>query len=144
MTTNRTYSIILASMPPGLEKKVLEWLLIALESGDHTFSREALIVKIFGYSVPHDKLNTSTEDRQIRTAIKNLIVMGYPVISNSGEGGYRLEANAEAREAYILEIESRAERLKDKARDLRKANRLEWRPVAPAEIQMSLLHEGQI
>ena len=141
MTTNKFYTLILETIPEGLEKKLLDLFLTRIESGVETYMpRKTLVYCIFGYA-PKD-INNSSEDRQVRLAIKSLVSKGFPIISNSGRGGYKLEANAEAREVYILELESRREHLKEQILALRNANILDSPPNSDDEIQLNLPLEG--
>jgi hypothetical protein len=137
MTTNKAYTVILETMPEGLEKKILNILLEKIAADDHSCaSRRDLIIEIF-HIAPPDDLSSCYEDRQIRIAIQKLIDDRYPVISNSGKGGYRLEATKSNREAYIIELESRKKRLEEKIKALLNADRLD-----EIFIQPSLLPEG--
>jgi hypothetical protein len=108
MTTSLTYKEIIRTMPPGLEKRIMEILDNHQGQADR-ISRPMLIRALFGILPKNYK--DSTEDRQMRRAIKTRHDMGYPVLSDSGEGGYWLPATVHEADAYVAELESRRDQL---------------------------------
>lgn len=132
MTTNLIYEHIVASMPPGVEKTVMTVLVSAgAVGGDHRIKRAHLVAEVF----PGDQRAWSTLDRLTRLAVESLQQQGYPVLSDSGEGGYWLAANDAEKEIYIDELESRRARLTEKILNLRKAKKLEW--IEPVRVSQS-------
>jgi biotin operon repressor len=67
----------------------------------------------------------ATVDRQVRKTIESLQSQGYPILSDSGQGGYWLGRRSEVAE-YLAEQESRINALTDKVRSLRRADKLSW------------------
>ena len=117
------YQHIVSKMPEGLGKQIMT--ILALHIGEkNRISRARLVLELFGY-IPKNNKN-STEDRQMRRAIEELIQQGYPVCSSSGKGGYYLASSKEEREVCIRELASRRECLDQRIRQLRSANKLEW------------------
>lgn len=115
--SNRVYDDLLRTMPQDLEQQVLH--VIASADG-RAVGRRELVERIFGYTPAN--LANDRHDRQIRKAIEALQLQGYPIISSSGKGGYRMANEAEIDE-YIRELEARRARLAEKIRALREAKR---------------------
>ena len=117
------YQQIVSKMPEGLGKQIMT--ILALHIGEkNRISRARLVLELFGY-IPKNSKN-STEDRQMRRTIEELVEQGYPVCSSSGKGGYYLASSKEEREVCIRELISRRECLDIRIRQLRSANKLEW------------------
>jgi len=127
MTTNQVYEKILSTTPDDLEKGLVE--ILSHHKGEkNRISRRQLITTVGNILyTSHVKVpSVSTLDRQIRRAIEELQECNFPICSDSGSGGYWLAATYAEREAYIAEIESRANKLIEKARKLRSASTTIW------------------
>ena len=77
-------------------------------------------------------------DRQNRAIIEMLQDKGYPIVASSGTAGYVLAADEATTEAYIAELVSREENLRNKIRSVRASKRWipfirEWRANKPAK-----------
>ena len=126
MTTNQIYQQIVGSQPDDLPKLVLSIVKKHIGAA-HRISRSALVSVVRTMLPASSKdLKTISLDRQIRQAIDDLQEMGYPILSDSGTGGYWMASSYKERQAYIAEIESRANKLMSKARKLRSATRTDW------------------
>lgn len=113
MATNPVYEKILATMPDGLERSLMNVLQHHV-GNDKRISRAMLVRMIFNRPWSAN----CTEDRQIREAISSL-QKTVPVLSDSGKGGYYLASSADEIKLYAEEIVSRARELEEKARWLR-------------------------
>lgn len=113
MTRTAQYEAVLNELAAGnldqLQQRVLDVLRRAYP---HGLSREQLIQQIYGYSV--DDLPGSTEDRRIRKAIEAMRLAGIPIVSTSGEPGYRLDVSDAAFAAMDAELASRENHLRDR------------------------------
>jgi hypothetical protein len=138
MTTNHIYERIIRDMPEGLDKQIISILSEGGFFDDKKASRKELIFKVFGFIDNPENLSNSTLDRQIRKAIEHLQEAGYPIISNSGAGGYSLASSRTTQAAYIAELESRRDRLDKKILALQKAERLFWAEPQSPYIQQSM------
>ena len=119
MTTNKVYEAILANIPAGLHRKVFQVMLEHVGS-EKRCRRDALIFKVFGYIPKNWK--DSKEDRQLRRVIEELQTMRFPILSDSGPGGYYMPATEEERAAYVAELKSRRDKLTDKINALADSN----------------------
>jgi hypothetical protein len=120
MTTNRVYEHITATKPKDLKQMILQELKDHIGS-TRRIQRRHLVEKIAQRLASQLEMDRSliTLDRQVRQSIEDLQLKGYPIISDSGQGGYWMAETYAEREAYIAEIESRANKLMEKARKLR-------------------------
>jgi hypothetical protein len=89
----------------------------ALKRNPEGVTRQHLIYVIFGY-FPHG-LSGNTDDRKIRLAIASMQDRLIPIVSSSGKAGYKLDVSKETAERMALEMESRAAKLREKARRIR-------------------------
>lgn len=92
-----------------IERKILEALLKA----PNGLTRQGLIRIVFGVE-PQRNLANDPHDRKIRKGIESLRNRMIPIISSSGEAGYRLDTSPEAVENMIRELESRIAHLQQK------------------------------
>ncbi|HSW63816.1 MAG TPA: hypothetical protein VLH56_11000 [Dissulfurispiraceae bacterium] len=116
MTTNLRYEKIIASMPAGLERKLLT-VLSRHVGNKNRITRRDLVAAVFPLARLGARWKDSTEDRQVRRAISTLRDT-WPILSDSGDGGYWLGTEKEI-EVFIVELESRRSRLAEKIRALR-------------------------
>ena len=133
MTTNQMYERIVTTAPEDLEK-LLATILGYHKGEKNRISRRELVVLVRNQLIKNFQKypSASTLDRQIRHAIEVLQECNYPICSDSGSGGYWWATTYAEREAYIAEIESRANKLIAKARKLRSAGNVIWNP--PQEV----------
>ena len=111
MATTKIYDELLAQITDDLERQVL----MALMSAPAGISRSRLIHKIYNIWVPAEELANSRCDRKILLAIESLR-KDWPIVSSSGEAGYKLTEDRAEIDAYAAEQASRAARETEKAR----------------------------
>lgn len=108
--------------PEDLDIKILEILQVHV-GRDNAISRRTLIESVFGvYLMPDENISNLVMDRQIRWSLARL-QEGYPILSNSGDGGYYLPGDMAEVNEYAAEINSRAMKLLHKSRKVVKAAR---------------------
>lgn len=135
MGENFGYWSIINEMPAGMARDVMAALTGHIGS-EARLERRKLVAALRRMPDYQDKAWVRL-DRMVRKAIAELQENGYPVLSDSGKGGYWLASNREEIEGMCKEIESRVEKLKDKARALRTAGKLAWQDETQAK-QMRL------
>ena len=113
MARTPQYQKILNELKAGelteIERKILEALLQAPKG----LTRQGLIRIVFGVE-PQRNLANDPYDRKIRKGIESLRNKMIPIVSSSGEAGYRLDTSPEAVENMIRELESRITHLQQK------------------------------
>ena len=125
MSTTQAYEKIKATAPADLQKSIMKVLDFArVNSPGINVTKHDLILNIYGKHISGTQLTSSTEDRQIRDAIADLQLAGYPIIASSGKPGYRLAAKREEIEEYVAELEARVSQLQSKIFALRKCSYL--------------------
>jgi hypothetical protein len=78
-------------------------------------TRAQLIQETAGYTpLPEENLNNNRYDRKNRIAIASMFSKGIPIVSTSGEAGYRLDVNEKHFEEMLVELMSRRENLSEK------------------------------
>lgn len=92
-----------------IERKILE----ALLKVPNSLTRQGLIRIVSGVE-PQRNLANDPYDRKIRKGIESLRNKMIPIVSSSGEAGYRLDTSPEAVENMIRELESRIAYLEQK------------------------------
>lgn len=99
-----------------LERKIFD----ALTANPDGLTRRELIFVIYGVRfLPFEDLGSSKYDRKIRLAIASMQERLVPIVSSSGKAGYKLDASKETAEKMAIEMESRAAKLREKARRIR-------------------------
>jgi BMFP domain-containing protein YqiC len=120
MTTTPVYEQILAELAAGelngLQREILKEL---RKSYPASVSRYDLVVRIYGYW-PED-INKDVKDRKNRKAIQAMRDLLIPIVSSSGEAGYRLDVSEDAIRAMIAEWRSRRGRLNERIEAAEKA-----------------------
>jgi hypothetical protein len=111
MSTTPQYDALLAQVTDELSRQVLE-ILMRNPSG---MTRSALVAEIYGFWIPDNELASNVYDRKVRKAIEGLR-KDWPIVSNSGEAGYRLSEDAAEIDAYAAEQAARAAKETEKAR----------------------------
>jgi len=100
----------LASELPQMEKKIFD----ALKKNPAGLRREQLVAIVYGESVKAGTLtNSNTRDRKVRLAISRLRARLIPIVSSSGQAGYRLDISETARKKMLLEVGHRIDSLTD-------------------------------
>lgn len=111
MNPSESYERMLDELASGemttLQRKVFE----LLRDAPAGYTRQELVCAIFGY-VP-TKIDGNTDDRKIRKAIERLRKRLFPIVSTSGQPGYRLDVSREAIHKMLRELESRKARLQE-------------------------------
>jgi hypothetical protein len=113
-----------------LERQVLD----QLKAHPEGMNRSQLVLAIFHVYRQNAEMASSVEDRKIRLAIASLRDKLIPIVSSSGEAGYRLDATAEGLQTLEAEYMARgteAMRKAERIRDMR-------RKIDPAQ-QMRML-----
>jgi hypothetical protein len=127
------------NLPPGLEDKVLRLITDAARTPGKTITRRMLVWKTFNVNVSERELSNNRYDRQVRQAIENLRMRGYPIISSSAGKGYSIISDRDENEKMIGEMESRREALAEQIRALRRSYNLQPRAQAQQVTQPGLL-----
>jgi hypothetical protein len=131
MPTTPQYEVMRSQVTEPLQLKVLN----LLEANPKGVSRMELAMEIYQY--PPRNLETSSEDRIIRSAIRKLRDLNFPIVSSSGERGYRLSENKDEIEAMAREYDSRAESCKAEAFRIRTIQK----PLAKAIAEYRQTHK---
>lgn len=113
MSTTQFYDEILADIPDGLERDVLNTLMQHVGE-TNKITLKALTVEILGDF-------SSTTERQVREVIERLRRKGVAIISESGKAGRWLAANKSELDACVSEMEARHRNLGEVIRSLRLA-----------------------
>ena len=121
------YDQLMDGITDAMTRAVLEAL---IEHAGERVTRQELLELVHGRTVREHAekhgLANSTEDRQNRAIIELLQDKGYPIVASSGTPGYVLAADEETTEAYIAELVSRQENLRNKISSVRASKR--WIP----------------
>ncbi len=113
MTTTPVYEQILAELAVGELSELQERIFAALRRAyPASLSRHELVLQQYGYW-PVD-INKDVKDRKIRKAIQSMRDLLIPIVSSSGEAGYRLDVSEEAIRSMIAEWRSRRGRLNER------------------------------
>src|SRR5271157_3840042 len=81
----------------------------------HGRTRQQLILDCFGYQPASSvNLDRNGHDRKIRLAVSAMGKRGIPIVSNSGEAGFRLDVSEEAIQKMILELKSRRKHVEER------------------------------
>jgi len=111
MSTITQYEKLLSELGAGklneLERKVLE-VLLKVPNG---ITRRGLVQAIYGVEAQRN-LSNDPHDLEIRKAIERMHECLIPIVSLSGQAGYRLDTSPEAIQNMIAELESRIAQMK--------------------------------
>jgi len=117
MSSITQYEKLLAEMNAGelseLERKVLEALLKAPGG----ITRRGLVQAIYGVEAQRN-LSNDPHDRKIRKAIERMRECLIPIVSSSGQAGYRLDTSPEAIQNMIAELESQIAQMKQRLEEV--------------------------
>lgn len=120
ITPEDVYLEIKAMTPQDIDTKVLN-VLMQHVGRENSISRRHLIDQVFGVCLPVNvNLANLRADRQVRLAIARL-QKDYPIIGSSGGAGYCMVSGMDELTRYEAEINSRAKKLLEKSRRLRRA-----------------------
>lgn len=112
------YESLLAELAEGeltaLQRQVFE----LLRDNPDGLDRFQLVGRIYGY-IPL-KIDGNTHDRKIRKAIEKLRNRNFPIVSTSGQPGYRLDTSKEAAEKMLAELHSRISHMQEQAKAVSK------------------------
>ncbi len=72
-------------------------------------TRHEMIFKLYGY-IPTD-INNDKNDRKIRKAIEFLRNRMFPIVSDSGRAGYRLDTSREAVRRMVDQLQAKRQKL---------------------------------
>jgi hypothetical protein len=110
---SHTYEELLEELThelPEIERKVFD----ALKRNRDGLKREQLVAIVYGGTVKAGSiLNNSTKDRKVRKAIESLRSRMVPIVSSSGQAGYRLDTSRQARERMLADLISRRDKLSE-------------------------------
>jgi hypothetical protein len=113
MARTPQYQQLLSELESGelneIERKILE----ALMKAPKGLTRQGLIRIVFGIE-PRENLGSDPNDRKIRKGIESLRNRLIPIVSSSGEAGYRLDTSPDTIENMVMEWESRIAHLQQK------------------------------
>jgi hypothetical protein len=110
MPTTPMYDILLAELANELteiERKIFN----ALKANPQGLTRPQLVAIVFHEMTRNVIVNTNTRDRKVRKAIESLRGRLVPIVSNSGQAGYRLDTSEDARQKMLADLRSRRARL---------------------------------
>ncbi len=111
MKPSDVYETMLEELADGEMPKLQRQIFNLLKDHREGLDRYQLVHFIYGY-LPV-KIDGNTDDRKIRKAISALRERLFPIVSTSGEPGYRLDTSREAVEKMIRELQSRRDRITD-------------------------------
>jgi Mg2+ and Co2+ transporter CorA len=118
--TTQVYDQILEELQVELDE-LERHIFDALQHNPEGLTRRELIYQVYGYVIhPDEDLGNNKHDRKIRIAIASMQDRLVPIVSSSGKAGYRLDTSKETAERMALEMDSRAAKLQDKARRIRR------------------------
>lgn len=122
MSTTEVYDKILEDLKvelDELERRIFH----ALTNNPDGLTRRQLVYEVYGLVIaPYDDINNDKHDRKIRMAISSMQDRLVPIISSSGQPGYRLDISREGAEKMASELESRAAHMQEKARRIRQSS----------------------
>jgi hypothetical protein len=109
----KQYEQILEELEAGERNSIARAIFKALQTNPTGLTRPQLIALIFQRQ-PKPNLNNDSGDRKIRDTIASMRDRMIPIVSTSGEAGYRLDDSDDARRAMLAEWISRRNSLNDK------------------------------
>lgn len=97
------YEQILKELDEGQRIAIAHRLFDLLKSHPAGLDRRQLVLLVFGQPA-RPNINNDTRDRKIRETISAMRARFIPIISTSGEAGYRLDDSEQARESMLAEL----------------------------------------
>jgi hypothetical protein len=134
------YDNLLAELNAGeltiIERRVFD----ALKSFPVGLRRQQLVAIVFNELTPAGGMNNNnTKDRKVRKAIESLRGRLVPIVSSSGEAGYRLDISEDGRRAMVRELISRRNKLNDLIARAAKFYSLPAEYIAPQAVEQQRL-----
>lgn len=105
MQPDQIYEQLLQSLENGELNKLERQIFNLLKEHPAGLSRQDLVFKIQGYWP--DTLDGNTDDRKNRKAIQRLRERLVPIISTSGQPGYRLDISRDGVDQMLAELRSK-------------------------------------
>lgn len=101
--------IELAGELTEMERRVFD----ALKANPAGLTRPQLVAIVYREWTSKIVVNNNTKDRKVRKAIESLRLKLVPIVSTSGQAGYRLDVSREARQKMVAELISRRDHLNE-------------------------------
>lgn len=111
MSPSEVYESLLNQLAEGELNELQRRVFNLLREHAEGLTRYDLVEHIFGYRP--EILDRNVHDRKIRKTIETLRQRFFPIVSTSGQPGYRLDVTKEAAEKMMAELQSRKERLQE-------------------------------
>lgn len=105
MQPSQIYEQLLQSLEKGNLDKLERQIFLLLKEHPAGLSRQDLVLKIQGYWP--DTLEGNTDDRKNRKAIQRLRERLVPIISTSGQPGYRLDISRDGVDRMLAELRAK-------------------------------------
>jgi hypothetical protein len=106
------YETILSELDSGVMTELERKIFDALSKHREGLKRGQLVAICFGESVKAGASNNNNgKDRRVRMAIGRLRERMVPIVSSSGEAGYRLDTSETARKRMVMDLVSRRDKL---------------------------------
>ena len=106
------YEQVLAELEAGERNSIARKIFTLLSENPNGLTRERLVFLILD-RVPQANINNDPGDRKIRETIASMRARLIPIVSNSGQAGYKLDDSSEARQIMLAEMISRRDRLNE-------------------------------
>ena len=106
------YENIIRELEAGERKSIARSLYNILQDHPKGINRRDLVYIIFGKHA-NENIANDTNDRKIRDTIASMRSRLIPIVSTSGESGYRLDDSPEARKSMLNEMISRRDRINE-------------------------------
>ncbi len=105
MQPSDIYQRLLEKLENGELDKLQRKVFTLLRDNPVGLNRQQLVYRIYGYWP--DRLEGNTDDRKIRKAIQRLRERLVPIVSTSGQPGYRLDISAEGVGQMLSELRAK-------------------------------------
>ena len=105
MQPSLIYERLLQELESGELDELERQVFTLLKDNPTGLSRQEFVLKIKGYWP--EKLDGNTDDRKIRKAIQRLRERLVPIVSTSGQPGYRLDISREGVDRMLAELRSK-------------------------------------
>lgn len=109
MNPRDVYEKLMSDLENGEASDLQRKIFKLLKDNPRGLTRQALVQCIYGYTPL--VLDGNTDDRKIRKAIEKLRKRLFPIVSNSGEAGYRLDVSRPAVIKMLTDLRSRRDNL---------------------------------
>lgn len=135
---SQVYETLLEQLASGELTKLQREVFNLLKASPAGRTRAEMVVAIYGYRPTN--LAADPNDRKIRKAIEALRGRLIPIVSSSGESGYRLDTSRETVRKMISEWASRREKLQNLINAAAKFYEMPEFYVEPAQVtQLELI-----